>query len=103
MRLIKRGYHPIRLMTSMLDTYYINKNEKELLLNIRLLRTFIKDLIRERQVDTRNENGDFLSILIQDDLFKDNVELMTDESLLFLIAATQTTSTMVTECLFRMT
>ena len=90
-------------MTSMLDTYYINKNEKELLLNIRLLRTFIKDLIRERQVDTRNENGDFLSILIQDDLFKDNVELMTDESLLFLIAATQTTSTMVTECLFRMT
>ena len=48
MRLIKRGYHPIRLMTSMLDTYYINKDEKELLLNIRLLRTFIKDLIRER-------------------------------------------------------
>ena len=41
--------------------------------------------------------------MIQDELFKDNEELMTDETLLFLIAATQTTSTMVTECLFRMT
>ena len=48
LRLIRRGYTPIRLVTKLVDTIYINKDEKELLGNIRELRKFIKELIKER-------------------------------------------------------
>ena len=102
MRLLRRNYHPIRLMTKVFDRSYIDKEERELLSNIRELRKFIKELIKERREETKDDHGDFLSILIQDELYKDNEDMMVDESLLFLIASSQTTATMVTECLFRM-
>ena len=64
MRLIRRAYHPIRLMTKVFDRSYIDKDEKELLSNIRELRKFIKELIKESKTETKTEHGDFLSILI---------------------------------------
>ena len=64
LRLLRRNYHPIRLMTKVFDRSYIDKDEKELLNNIRSLREFIKELIRERKEEAKDEHGDFLSILI---------------------------------------
>ena len=55
------------------------------------------------KVDLKNglsQGGDFLSILIEDELFAKDEESMLDECCMFLIASTQTTYTLLTETLF---
>ena len=52
-----------------------------------------------RQEKTMKE--DFLSIMLQDELYRDDLERMVDECVTFMFAASQTTGIMVTETLFR--
>lgn len=57
------------------------------------IQKIIEDKIRRIKEDPKeSEKGDFLSILLADDLFKDDMEMMIDEALTFFLAGTQTTS-----------
>ena len=86
--------NPIRLVTTLFDRTYINSSEREILRNVRTLRAFFKVLIAERRkelIESKEEaekRGDFLTLLIQDELFQDNEERMIDECFLFLVAST---------------
>ena len=44
-----------------------------------------------KQQDYKHEN-DILSLILTDDLFKDNDEMIVDESITFIVAGTQTTA-----------
>lgn len=41
------------------------------------------------------ERGDLMTILLSDDLFKNDIEMIIDECLTFFLAGTQTTSALV--------
>jgi len=60
--------------------------------NVEYFRGFIKTLIKERReelTDNSCKNKDnFLSILLQDDLYKDNEEMIVDECITITVAAT---------------
>jgi len=60
--------------------------------NVEYFRGFIKTLIKERReelTDNSCQNKDnFLSILLQDDLYKDNEEMIVDECITITVAAT---------------
>ena len=87
------------LYPSMINHYFTPKDQ-EIKHNIQTLRNNIRDLI----IDKKNkalkdpselEKGDLMTILISDDLFKDNIEMIIDECLTFFMAGTQTTSSAV--------
>lgn len=46
--------------------------------------------------------GDFLTLLIEDELFKDKEEFIVDECITFLLAGTQTTTLLVTNALYNL-
>ena len=89
--MIRRNIHLVRLMTYIFDKSYINAEERELLRNIRVLREHVRTIIHKRRQDIANgfqQNGDFLTILIEDELFSKDEEKMLDECFLFLVAST---------------
>jgi cytochrome P450 len=64
--------------------------------NILTFRGFIRQLLRERKEemsksDFKQANEDFLTMLLRDELFKDNEEMIIDECITFMAAATSTT------------
>ena len=96
---------PVRLVTDLFDRAYITPSERELQKNILKVRAFIKELILVRKEEIQSggpKKVDFLSIIIEDELYKDNIEMMIDDCCNFMIASTQTTSIMVSETLFRL-
>ena len=46
----------------------------------------------EREKNPESKRVDFISLLLEDEMFKDNEKYMIDECLTFMIASTQTTS-----------
>lgn len=83
-----------------LTNHYIFPKEREILHNVKNLRQNIKDLITSKQkaaIENPSEldNGDLMTILISDPLFKDNIEMIIDECLTFFMAGTATTSSAV--------
>ncbi len=83
-----------------LVSWYIFPEEKEILRNINALRQNLKDMIEERKRNAKSdpselEKGDLMTILISDELFKDDIEMIIDECLTFFMAGTQTTSSAV--------
>lgn len=79
-----------------LRPYFISKKDRELGRNIENMRSFIQELIQERKLsDEKNgydplHHKDFLSILIHDPIFQD--EMIVDECLTFFLAGSQTTA-----------
>ncbi len=47
--------------------------------------------------------GDFLSLLLTDDLFKDKDDYMVDECLTFMLAATMTTTMLISNAIYYLT
>lgn len=96
-----------RMNTTSFDSSFVTKDEKETLKNTESLRAYIRDLIRDRKEQMKNnKNGelkDFVSVLLTDDIYADDESLMIDECAVFFIAATQTTTALVTNVLFYMT
>lgn len=64
-------------------------------------------MIHERREEMKKpeyvQKGDFLTLLLLDDLFKDNEEMMTDECLTFMVAATQTTTMLLYNTIYHLT
>jgi cytochrome P450 len=64
------------------------------------LRENIKKIILDKKKEAEKdksllEKGDLMTILLSDDLFKDDIEMIIDECLTFFLAGTQTTSALV--------
>lgn len=70
--------------------FYYSKADKEFLQNTKAVRGFAKELLLKRREKMREpdyvESADLLSILLTDDLFKDNEESIIDECMTFFLA-----------------
>jgi len=80
--------------------YFIFPKERELLTNVKVLRESVKNIIKNKikQAEMNpleKEKGDLMTILISDEIFKDDIEMIIDECLTFFMAGTQTTSALV--------
>ena len=86
------GHSPLRQIFDFLNGKFITKWEKRVLENVQTLRSFLKNLIRERKEEMKNDKfvskDDFLSILLEDELFRHDEEMMIDECFTFMLAAT---------------
>jgi cytochrome P450 len=89
---------------SIMDYISINRKEREGRANVNTLRGFIRDMIRQRLSDMKTTptdvSEDFLTLLINDELFNTDEETMINESMTFLAAGTQTTTTMLYHMLY---
>ncbi|CDW78703.1 cytochrome family subfamily polypeptide 55 precursor [Stylonychia lemnae] len=106
--LLERSNNIFRINFEFLDNHFVGKAEKELEENTKTLRRFILNMInlrREKNKALKPEEipHDFLNMLLQDDLFKDNESLMIDECCTFMLAATQTTTTTLSNLFFYLT
>ena len=77
--------------------YYLTKNDRNDYWNSRQIRAIFTEIINKRKQDKdflegKDEGGGILSILLRDELFKDDMTIILDECLAFFFAATQTLS-----------
>lgn len=67
----------------------------------------MKDMIEEGRQNRKQPgyqcNGDFMSILLEDEMFRDNDQMIVDECITFLFAGSQTTSLLLQNAFFRLT
>jgi len=80
------------LYPSLID-WYITTEDKEIMKNVTTLRNNLKELILEKKRKIEKdaselETGDLMSILVNDELFKCNIEEIIDECLAFFMAGT---------------
>jgi len=76
-----------------MSRFLILPKERELQLNIDSLRNELRKLVDEKRAKIREnpmeaQRGDLMTILIQDELFKDDVEMIIDECFTFFLAGT---------------
>ncbi|CDW89796.1 cytochrome family subfamily polypeptide 55 precursor [Stylonychia lemnae] len=105
---IKRVASIFRMNFEFLDNYYVGKVEKEVESNNNTMRRFIIDMISQRK--KKNENlrpeeihHDFLNLLLQDEIFKDNDSLIADECITFMLASTQSITSALSNLIFYVT
>ncbi|CDW83922.1 cytochrome p450 [Stylonychia lemnae] len=102
-KMIRKQITPLRQLTQLFDRYYIGKEEQDLLKNLQNYRVFLQKLIEERKEQMKDPNhysADFLTLLLSDDLYQQDDELMKDEISTFMLASTQTTATLITNTLY---
>jgi cytochrome P450 len=70
-------------------------------------RKFLKTLVDERRVDMTKPDyvnkGDLLNLLLTEDLFKFNDQVILDECVAFMIASTNATSLLISNTLYYLT
>jgi len=75
---------------------YVTPAERDLLANCRTLRAKLEKVVADRRQDMKEgrhlDEGDFLSILLCDELFKEDDVMIIDEILTFFFAGSQTSS-----------
>jgi len=79
---------------------YISRVDREIKTNCKVLRDKILEFVVQKKEKLKNDpsgykNGDLLTILISDDLFKDNEEMIIDEVITFFFAGSATTSALM--------
>ena len=98
---------PRLIFPDLLKYYGMTNYDKNLRKNIGSFKGYIRSLIQKRKKEMEKagwqSKGDFLSILLQDELFKDNEEVMIDECITFMFAATQTTSILIDNAIYFLT
>jgi len=84
------------IMFPWLADKYITPAERDLLANSRTLRAKFQKVVNDRRQEMKEgrrlDEGDFLSILLSDELFKEDNEMIVDEILTFFFAGSQTSS-----------
>eukprot|EP00347_Sterkiella_histriomuscorum_P018238 403346269 len=101
-----RSVAPIRQFTSIFDRRFLGKNEKEIEQNCITFRNYIRDIVNKRRVDLRNPNfksDDFLTMILTDDFMKNDIELIIDESIVFMLGSIQNVATALANSLFFVT
>jgi len=99
------GHKRILIFDFLSDTYIFH-DERVHLRNINKFRAFCLGLIRER-IEVMKQNpgysqnhSDFLTIMLEDELFQDNEEMMMDECATFFLGSTQTTQALLSCAVF---
>lgn len=68
---------------------------------------FLREMIAKRKQEMAlpsfKNKGDFLTLLLSDDLFKDKDDYMVDECLTFMLAATMTTTMLISNAIYYLT
>lgn len=103
---LQRLTEPIRFLTEHVDAMFINSFERETLRNSIAFREFVKGVIKSRRNEMMTpgyvRKGDFLTMLLEDELFKHQEEYMVDECLSFMLAGTQTTTLLITNATYNL-
>lgn len=78
-----------------LFTYQITAADKRFFTNCKYLRDYIKGIINERKKGNKGglavgDNLDMISMLLQDDNYKNNIEDIVDDVIVMFIAGTKT-------------
>ena len=63
----------------------------------------IENRRQEMKKPSFKNKGDFLTLLLTDDLFKDKNDYMVDECLTFMLAATMTTTMLISNAIYYLT
>ncbi|CDW76273.1 cytochrome p450 [Stylonychia lemnae] len=101
--LVRRFFGPLRQFTQIFDRVFVGKQEKRLERNIDNYRNFLNKFIEERREQMKDPNfisGDFLTLLLSDEHYKNDDKLIKDEISTFMLAATQTTASLITNLLY---
>ncbi|CDW77402.1 cytochrome p450 [Stylonychia lemnae] len=102
-KLSRKPFRVFRLFTHSLDTWYIGEDEKNIHKNIINYRNMLSELIYERRQAMKDPNfdgADFLTLLLTDDLYREDDNLIKDEITTFLFASTQTTAATITNLMY---
>ena len=67
------------------------------------LRTLINQRRKEMAQDKDRQRGDFLSMMLNDDLFRDKEDYLVDECLTFMVAATMTSTALINSAIYYLT
>ena len=107
-QLTMRRYKLYRLfLPEIFGPLFVGRDEKEMLINATNFRKFIKQMISERREEMQQKNyvakDDFLTLLLLDDLFINDEEMMIDECLAFMQAGTATTTMLMYNTLYYLT
>ena len=79
-------------------SFYIFQTEREIYRNVKTIRKVLEDIVERKRTALRNKDeqqvndGDFLSLLLTDDLFKNDNKRILDETLTFYFAGSLTSS-----------
>lgn len=100
---------PHRMFFDIFDDIYMGKGEKCLLGNINRFRDMIRELIKERREEIKEDkhflenHSDFLTILLCDELFAESDEMIVDECVTFMLAGTMTSSNLFSNNIYNST
>lgn len=104
---IERRLKFIRFLFDIFDEVSVGQQEKETAQNSEYFRLFLKKMINKRRREMGSDSfvskGDFLTMLLQDELFKGQDEYIVDECLTFMAAASQTTTMLVSNAIYYLT
>lgn len=106
---ISRNRKAARHVTELFDGWNIGDFERENQVNVKVIRDFICETISLRKKELAAEIGsdrirtDFLSMMLQDELFMNEDSYLVDECITFLIASTQTTTSLITNTIYYLT
>ncbi len=91
-----RAGRPIFAIIPYLMFFYYSAADREYKRNIKCIRDFCESIIEERKKNLKEDkekyinNPDLLTILLSDDMFKDNNKSMIDEIITFFLAGSFT-------------
>lgn len=100
---IIRAFKLYRFFASSLNTVFIGEQETDARHNVHTFRKHVITMIEHRKQQMKHtdfvDKGDFMTMLLQDELFKNNDDIITDECLLFLFASTHSMSSTIANTL----
>ncbi|CDW89465.1 cytochrome p450 [Stylonychia lemnae] len=104
---LRRLYGPIRELFEFCDHFYLTDWEKELKTNVTNFRVFLLGIVNERREAMLKpefvNNGDFVTLLLTLDLFKNDDKMILDECVGFMIASTNATSLLISNTIYYLT
>lgn len=88
-RVIERELQAYLVVFPELASYFLTPSDREIIFNSTKVKEYISELIKVRKAEIEKgiglENGDLLTILLQDEVFKDEPQMIIDETLTFFI------------------
>ncbi|TNV79771.1 hypothetical protein FGO68_gene2481 [Halteria grandinella] len=93
---MKRQMNPLRHYFDAFDKVLFTGTERETMRNSETFRQFIHSMIGKGV----QKGGDFLSTMLQDEMFRGRDEMVVDECLTFMLAATMTTTLLITNSIY---
>ena len=101
-RQIMRGSRFFRILFDWFDLSVVGEVERYTKTNGETFRGFIQGMIAQRRLEMTDgqKRADFLSMMLEDELFQGQEELIVDECITFMLAATQTSTNLVTNAMY---